>query len=175
MMSYNAHCFIFLPNRMRHPVHFITQCAIIISFGFFNLFPLFKMWQLLLSVHGTRRQQTNLVNTTMSTQIFRNYVPHKRACCQVGNSPRVSFIRGGSGPQGQPLTQLPLYRVHTKNCNHFLRTFKLLFKDHIRFSRTTYQEYNFTEKCTFPVHSNNTLRLELFASPTSLHFSVHLP
>ena len=44
MMSYNAHCSIFLPNRMRHPVHLITQCAIIISFRFFNLFPLFKMW-----------------------------------------------------------------------------------------------------------------------------------
>ena len=30
------------------------------------------------------------------------------------------------------------------------------------------------QKCTFPVYSNKTLRLELFASPTSLHFSVHL-
>ena len=29
------------------------------------------------------------------------------------------------------------------------------------------------QKCTFPVHSNKTLRLELFAS-TSLHFSLHL-
>ena len=29
-------------------------------------------------------------------------------------------------------------------------------------------------KCTFPVYSNKALRLELFASPTSLHFSVHL-
>ena len=26
-------------------------------------------------------------------------------------------------------------RVHTKNCNHFSRTFQGLFKDHIRFSR----------------------------------------
>ena len=26
------------------------------------------------------------------------------------------------------------------------------------------------QKCTFPVYSNKTLRLELFASPTSLHF-----
>ena len=34
------------------------------------------------------------------------------------------------------LTQLN--RVHTKNCNHFSRTFQGLFKDHIRFSRTTY-------------------------------------
>ena len=30
------------------------------------------------------------------------------------------------------------------------------------------------QKCTFPFYSNKTLRLELFASPTSLHFSVHL-
>ena len=29
-------------------------------------------------------------------------------------------------------------------------------------------------KCTFPVYSNKALRLEPFASPTSLHFSVHL-
>ena len=29
------------------------------------------------------------------------------------------------------------------------------------------------QKCTFPVYSNKTLRLELFASPTSLHFPVH--
>ena len=29
-------------------------------------------------------------------------------------------------------------RVHTKNCNHFSRTFQGLFKDHVRFSRTTY-------------------------------------
>ena len=175
MMSYNAHYFIFLPNRMRHPVHFITQCAIIISFGFFNLFPLFKMWQLLLSVHGTCRQQTNLVNTTMSTQIFRDYVRHKRACCQVGNSPRVVLYGEALVPKANPLPSCLYTGFIQKKCNHFLRTFKLLFKDHIRFSRTTYQEYNFTEKCTFPVHSNNTLRLELFASPTSLHFSVHLP
>ena len=30
------------------------------------------------------------------------------------------------------------------------------------------------QKCTFPVYANKTLRFELFASPTSLHFSVHL-
>ena len=30
------------------------------------------------------------------------------------------------------------------------------------------------QKCTSPVYSNKALRLELFASPTSLHFSVHL-
>ena len=30
------------------------------------------------------------------------------------------------------------------------------------------------QKCTFPVYSNKALRLELFASPDSLHFLVHL-
>ena len=30
------------------------------------------------------------------------------------------------------------------------------------------------QKCTFPVYSNKALTLELFASPTSLHFSVFL-
>ena len=30
------------------------------------------------------------------------------------------------------------------------------------------------QKCTFPVYSNKTLRLEQFPSPASLHFSVHL-
>ena len=39
-------------------------------------------------------------------------------------------------------------KVHKNNCNHFLRTSKGLFKDHIRFSRTTYQEHNFTDNCT---------------------------
>ena len=61
------------------------------------------------------------------------------------------------------------YRVHTKNCNHFSRTFQGLFKDHIRFSRTTYKENNFTSCTKMHIPS-----LELFASPTSLHFSVHL-
>ena len=32
----------------------------------------------------------------------------------------------------------------------------------------------FVQKCTFPVYSNKTLKLELLASPTSLHFAVQL-
>ena len=36
-------------------------------------------------------------------------------------------------------------RVHPKNYNYFSRTFPGLFKGHIRFSRTTYQEYHFTD------------------------------
>ena len=66
-------------------------------------------------------------------------------------------------------------RVHNGKLQHTV--LQGLFKDHIKFSRTTYQEYNNPQrvyKCTFPVYSNKPLRLELFASPTSLHFSVHL-
>ena len=58
--------------------------------------------------------------------------------------------------------------------------FRGLFKD---FSRTTLDFQGpptrniilqIVQKCTFPVYSKRTLRLELFASPTSLHFSIHL-
>ena len=58
--------------------------------------------------------------------------------------------------------------------------FQGLFKD---FSRTTLDFQGqptrniisqIVQKCIFPVYSNKTLRLKLFASPTSLHFSVHL-
>ena len=52
--------------------------------------------------------------------------------------------------------------------------FQGLFKDHIRFPRTTRNIISqIVQKCTFPAYSNKTLRLEPFASPTSLHFSVH--
>ena len=60
--------------------------------------------------------------------------------------------------------------VHQGSCKKKLQPF---FKD---FSRSTYQEYNLTENCTkmyIPSLSIKTLRLELFASPTSLHFSFH--
>ena len=57
-------------------------------------------------------------------------------------------------------------RVHTKNCNHFSRTFQG--------PPTRNIISQIVQKCTFPVYSNKTLRLELFASPTSLHFSVYL-
>ena len=60
-------------------------------------------------------------------------------------------------------------RVHTRNCNHFLRTCQAWgsFKKHIQFSRTTYVSH-IVQKCTFPVHSNRTERLELFAPPQLL-------
>ena len=51
------------------------------------------------------------------------------------------------------------YGVHTKNCNHFSRTFQGPLTRNI-ISQTV-------QKCTFPVHSN-TLRL------FPLHFPVHL-
>ena len=60
-------------------------------------------------------------------------------------------------------------------------TIKGFFKDHIRFSRTPYQECNIispiVQKCIFstlPVHSHRVLRLELFPPLTSLYFSVCL-
>ena len=34
--------------------------------------------------------------------------------------------------------------------------------------------HKIVQTCTFPVYSYKALRLELFASPTSLHFSVHM-
>ena len=68
-----------------------------------------------------------------------------------------------------------------KKLQPFWRAFQGFFKDHIRFSRTTYQESNIispiVQKCifsTFPVHSHRVLRLELFPPPTSLYFSVRL-
>ena len=89
------------------------------------------------------------------------------------------------------------YALITQTLHHdFSRQFELLgvscstvhtkillepvFKD---FSRTTLDFQGpptrniisqIVQKCTFPVYSNKALRLELFASPTSLHFSVHL-
>ena len=68
-----------------------------------------------------------------------------------------------------------------KKLQPFWRAFHGFFKDHIRFSRTTYQECNIispiVQKCIFstlPVHSHRVLRLELFPPPTSLYFSVRL-
>ena len=50
--------------------------------------------------------------------------------------------------------------------------FQGLFKDDIRFSKRTMIS-QIVQKCRFPVYSK-TMRLELFASTTSLHFSFHL-
>ena len=68
-----------------------------------------------------------------------------------------------------------------KKLQPFWRAFHGFFKDHIRFSRTTYQECNIispiVQKCIFstlPVNSHRVLSLELFPPPTSLYFSVHL-
>ena len=58
------------------------------------------------------------------------------------------------------------HRVHTKNCNHFSRAFQGPSTRNII--------SQIVQKRTFPVYSNKTLRIELFASPTSLQFSVHL-
>ena len=42
-------------------------------------------------------------------------------------------------------TVTSLFRVRTKNRNHFSRTFQGLFKDQIEFSRTPYQGGNLTD------------------------------
>ena len=60
-------------------------------------------------------------------------------------------------------------RVHTKNFNHFSRTV-LDFQG----LPTRNIISQIVQKRTFPVYSKKALTLELFASPTSLHFSVHL-
>ena len=61
----------------------------------------------------------------------------------------------------------------------FIQKLQPFFKD---FSRTTFNFQKLptrtiisqiAQKCRFPVYSK-TLRLQLFASPTSLHFSVQL-
>ena len=75
------------------------------------------------------------LNTTMSTQTFRNHVPHKRACCQVGNSPRVVLYGEALAPKVNPLPSCLYTGFIQKIATTFLRTFQLLFKDHIRFSR----------------------------------------
>ena len=50
--------------------------------------------------------------------------------------------------------------------------FQGLYKNLIPFSRKPTRSVSdrFVLKCTFPLHGNRTLRLELFAPPVSLHF-----
>ena len=61
------------------------------------------------------------------------------------------------------------------NCNHFSTTFQ---GQPFNFQGPPTTKLNIilqtVQKCTFPVYSDKTWGLELFASPTSLHFSVHL-
>ena len=62
----------------------------------------------------------------------------------------------------------------------FIQKITTTFKD---FSRTTFDFQGtptrnvisqIVQKCTLPVHSNRTIRPEVFAPLTSLHFSYHL-
>ena len=59
------------------------------------------------------------------TWIWSRFLILLNSCKYKGQWPSVKSVRNKG-------------RVHTKNCNHFSRTFQALFKDHIRFSRTTY-------------------------------------
>ena len=73
------------------------------------------------------------------------------------------------------------YWIHRRGSTQgSYKNFQPVFKD---FSRTTFDFQGppnrklisqIVQKFKFPVHSNKTFRLELFAPPTSLHFSVHL-
>ena len=56
-------------------------------------------------------------------------------------------------------------RVHTKNCNHFSRTFQG--------PPTRNIISQIAQKCTFPVYSYKPVRLEMFASPASLKLIVN--
>ena len=79
-------------------------------------------------------------------------------------------------------SQLPLHGhlAKTDTQTGFIQKIATIFKD---FSRTTLDFQgpptrniisHIVQKCTFPVYSNKTLRLELFVSATCLQFSVHL-
>ena len=107
---------------------------------------------------------------TKSEWLDSLYCKQRCQLLEILNLETLSF----SPPQPTPLpTNWPSPQwecsVHTKNCNHFSRT-TLDFQG--KLTRDTISQI--IQKCTFPVHSNKTLRLEQFASPTSLHFSVHL-
>ena len=62
------------------------------------------------------------------------------------------------------------------NCNHFLRASQGRFKDHIWFSRNTYQECHFTDctKIHIPSPFQHDFKPWTVCSTNSLHFSVHL-
>ena len=83
------------------------------------------------------------------------------------------FITLKENPRDYPCIKIFSYQGSYKKLQPY-------FKD---FSKTTLEFQGpptrniilqIIQKSTFPVYSNKTLRLEPFASPTSLHFSVHL-
>ena len=78
---------------------------------------------------------------------------------------RIQILIFETSLQGKPQRMFH-NRVHTKNCNHFSRTFQG------QPTRNIISQI-IVQKCTLPVYSNKTFRLELFASPTSPHCSVH--
>ena len=80
-------------------------------------------------------------------------------------SMRIQILIFETSLQGKPQRMFH-NRVHTKNCNHFSRTFQG------QPTRNIISQI-IVQKCTLPVYSNKTFRLELFASPTSPHCSVH--
>ena len=90
-----------------------------------------------------------------------------------GAPPQSRFTTSKENPRDYPCIKIFSYQGSYKKLQPY-------FKD---FSKTTLEFQGpptrniilqIIQKSTFPVYSNKTLRLEPFASPTSLHFSVHL-
>ena len=91
----------------------------------------------------------------------------------AGGGGKSRFTTSKENPRDYPCIKIFSYQGSYKKLQPY-------FKD---FSKTTLEFQGpptrniilpIIQKSTFPVYSNKTLRLEPFASPTSLHFSVHL-
>ena len=91
---------------------------------------------------------------------------HQGALISFNPCPSLSSVETDDRKQFQCLNKF-FNRVHTKNPNYFSRTFQGPPTRNIIQSQIV-------QKCTFPVYSYKALRLELFASPTSLKFSLVL-
>ena len=75
------------------------------------------------------------------------------------------------------MSKIDMIQGSQKNCNHFAGTFLGLSRTIFDFQGPPTRNiisHITVKKFSFSVHSNRTIRLELFPSPTSLHFSVHL-
>ena len=145
-------------NRRKR--QFLCNILVLHFFGIINL----KCSVILLHQHFP-----TLCNVPTSKLYFSNKaVPHglRDMHCIING---ISLVKC---PGGTPYTLQSSVPGSYKNLQPF-------FKD---FSRTTLDFQGpptrniisqIVRKCTFPVYSNKTLRLELFTSPTSLLFSVH--
>ena len=90
---------------------------------------------------------------------------HQGALISFNSCPSLPSVETDDRKQFQCLNKF-FNRVHTKKPNYFSRTFQG--------PPTRNIISHMVQKCTFPVYSYKALRLDLFASTTSLNFSVHL-